>query len=204
MAFEIELKAWVEKYIFSNSGYRAGGGTVCEKLRNRLNTLGIYECAYEKDDVYYSGIRVRREKNASVDGRHSERVLVTWKVKEIRDGIEINDEKEFEVSDGKIFEELLERFDLRPESIKKKKGRAWNCAINGKEPVRAELSEVEGLGWFIELEIIAGDNSEKTVTEGRNRLLSLLDNMGIPRNSIESRTYTELLQDLEKSSVSEA
>ncbi|GHV43207.1 hypothetical protein AGMMS49546_24180 [Spirochaetia bacterium] len=198
MAFEIELKAWVDER---------------EKLKKRLNALAQYECAYEKDDTYWiftekvapdlpfsenipaSGVRVRWEDETDAQGRSSERVLVTYKVKEILDGIEINDEREFEVSNGKVFEELLERLGLCPGSVKKKKGWAWNSAVPGEPDVRAELSEVEGLGWFIELEIVANDNSEKTLSEGRNRLLTLLDSLDIPRNRIESRTYTGMLRD---------
>ncbi|GHT63626.1 adenylate cyclase [Spirochaetia bacterium] len=192
MAFEIELKAWIDDPLM---------------LKERLNTLGEYECAYEKDDTYWilsvpgsfagsSGVRVRREQNIDADSRSSERVLVTYKVKEVRDGIEVNDEREFEVTDGKVFEELLERFGLSPGSIKKKKGWAWNCTLPGEPPVRAELSEVEGLGWFIELEIIANNRDEKTVSAGRNRLLSLLDSLGISKDRIESRAYTGMLRDL--------
>ncbi|GHV49203.1 adenylate cyclase [Spirochaetia bacterium] len=193
MAFEIELKAWVDDPL---------------NLKERLNTLGEYECAYEKNDTYWilsvpgtgsipqSGVRVRREQNIDADGRSSERVPVTYKVKEILDGIEVNDEREFEVSDGKVFEELLERFGLSPLDIKRKKGWAWNCTLPGEPPVRAELSEVEGLGWFIEPEIITNNNDEKTVSAGRNRLLSLLDSLGIPKDRIESRTYTGMLRDL--------
>jgi adenylate cyclase class 2 len=197
MAFEIELKARVDER---------------EKLKSRLDSLGEYECAYEKNDAYWvtapgaqnpplpenrplSGVRVRREQNTGPGGHSSGRVLVTCKAKEIHGGIEINDEREFEVSDGAAFEELLERLGLRAGSVKKKKGQAWNCAAPGEPDVRAELSEVEGLGWFIELEIIANDNSKKTVTAGRNRLLSLLDTLGVPRDSIESRAYTSMLRE---------
>jgi adenylate cyclase class 2 len=199
MAFEIELKARIDEPL---------------RLKERLNALGEYECAYEKDDTYWipaekrapgipvpgsipqSGVRVRREQDTGADGRSSERVLVTYKVREIFDGIEINDEREFEVSDGKVFEEMLERLGLSPGSRKKKQGWAWNCALSGEPRVRAELSAVERLGWFIELEIIAADSGEETVRTGRNRLLALLDSLGIPRTRIESRAYTGMLHDL--------
>jgi adenylate cyclase class 2 len=208
MAFEIELKAWVDEPL---------------TLKKRLFTQGEYESAYEKDDTYWvfperavvqvpaqspatgsfpaSGVRVRRERHTGPKGGTEERVLVTYKVKEILDGIEINDEREFEVSDGKVFEDLLECLGLCPGSIKKKKGWAWNCSPRDSfnpqaADVRAELSQVEGLGWFIELEIIAGDKDEATIAQGRTRLLSLLDVLEIPRSRIEGRTYTGMLRDL--------
>jgi adenylate cyclase class 2 len=186
-----------------------------ERVKKRLSALGTYDCAYEKDDTYWvfdetrrpaametgrlclppPGVRVRREKNTAKDGGISKFSLVTYKIRELRAGIEVNDEREFEVSDGMVFEDLLRRLGLEPGIVKNKRGWAWT--LGGSEAgIRAELSDVKGLGWFLELEILAPEGDEKTIARRRERLLSSLDELEIPRETIESRPYTEMLKAL--------
>ncbi|MDR1288504.1 MAG: class IV adenylate cyclase [Treponema sp.] len=191
MALEVELKARVDDP---------------ETLKARLSAMGSYLGTYEKDDAYWlpaqgalfagegspalppPGLRVRRERNIREGGGVSEHVLVTWKTGKLEGGVEINDEREFNVSDAALFEDLLERLGLEPVIRKNKQGWAWNC-LREEGPVRAELSNVRGLGWFLELEI-----TEKT-GEGdmRERFFSLLERLEIPRDRIESRPYTLML-----------
>jgi adenylate cyclase class 2 len=216
MGIETELKARAEK----------------QDCKKRLETIAGQGTAFVKDDVYWfpagefsdlpnegfprggllrSGLRVRREKKSG-----KETTIVTWKRKEKRDGMEINDEKEFTVSRGTLFEELLYALGLRKKIIKHKEGWVWD--IDG---VTAELAEVSGihagtsnstgdgiqdssesgisdfpkgeilktLGWFLELEIL-GDTDEKAA---RRRLLGALAKAGIGEASIENRYYSELL-----------
>jgi adenylate cyclase class 2 len=119
--------------------------------------------------------------------------MVTFKMKEVRDGVEINREREFRLQDGEdgaaALEEMLGLFGLEPRSCKRKRGSAWDCG-----GVTAELHEVEGLGHFLELEILAEDGGVETVRQARAKLLDLLARCGIDRAKIESRYYTELLE----------
>lgn len=181
---EIELKAWVDDP---------------EDLRARLRSFAGSETAFEKADTYWlfsgagrsiplSGIRIRRETSVDPAGMVSRALWVTYKIKEIREGIEINDEREFSVSDSAAFEELLRRLGLEKGMEKRKKGWAWIY-----EGVTTELTEVEGLGWFVELEIISGDDKNETISAVRSRLLTLLHKIGVKRDRIEPRYYTEML-----------
>jgi adenylate cyclase class 2 len=206
MAIEIELKARLD-----------GPGAVGE----RLNALAVYEGSYEKNDTYWiaagnvsgegSGLRVRRESRVGASGRAGASVLITYKTKEFRDGIEVNDEREFYVSGGEdrsgdpadfggaeVFEELLYRLKLRPDIRKEKRGRAWTVPGPPFPSITVELSLARDLGWFVELEILADDRDEKTIVESRARLLALLDSLGVPRERIEGRTYTEMLRGLSR------
>ncbi|MDR2435076.1 MAG: CYTH domain-containing protein [Treponema sp.] len=191
MAVEIELKARLDDP---------------EPVKQRLFSLGTYCRSYEKSDTYWaaggnipsSEVRVRREIDTETDGRVREKTLVTYKIKEIRDGIEINDEREFLVAGagpdgagGDVFEGLLNRLGLRPFIRKEKKGRSWTV---GAPPVLAELSLVKDLGWFLELEILAEEKDERIIAESRKRLLSLLETLDIPPEWVESRPYTEMLK----------
>jgi adenylate cyclase class 2 len=146
-----------------------------------------------------SGVRVRKE--TAGDGRDDIRngiqtALITYKAKEVREDIEVNHEREFTVSDGDVFEELLTMLGLTPVKRKRKTGWAWmydNDTVAITEGITVELALVERLGYFIELEILANNDALATVASARESLLALLDLLGIARNRIETRYYTELL-----------
>jgi predicted adenylyl cyclase CyaB len=187
MSTEIELKVHVEDP---------------EAVKARLSALGTYLTAYEKDDTYWfpaensglppSGLRVRVEKDRADSGEISENTLITWKSREMDGGIEINDEKEFTVSHAENFVKLLALMGLKPGIKKHKQGWAWNCLEN-ETVIRAELSDVRNLGWFLELEIIAGGKAEAAALG--KKLLSLLEKTGISEDKIESRPYTRMLSE---------
>jgi adenylate cyclase class 2 len=185
VSVEIELKAWVDDP---------------DGLRLRFSSCAGQGTSFEKADAYWvfpggcgaapsSGVRLRRETKTDPAGTVSRALWVTYKVKEVRGGVEINDEREFSVSDAAAFEELLRRLGLQKDIEKNKRGWAWNCA-----GVTAELTEVAGLGWFVELEIVTDDDTGGTVTAARTRLLALLRKIGIKEDRIEPRYYTEMLR----------
>ena len=185
MATEIELKAHVRD---------------SEALKGVLSGKAQLKSAFEKRDVYWFGpetpdlrvakIRVRHEKLSSADGTEKSRCLVTYKVKEEYHGFEINDELEFEVEPAEAFEEFLKTAGLKPGAGKVKRGWAFT-----KEKLTAELVEVEGLGWFVELEILLDDKnkSEETIAWAKETLLAFLDSLAIEREAIESRFYLDML-----------
>jgi adenylate cyclase class 2 len=195
MATEIELKAWVENE---------------ERLRRRLSTLGDYTGSYEKEDLYWfpgpaggsiggsgglppSGVRVRREVRTGPGGQKRRIILVTCKNKEVREGIEVNEEEEFRVSGGRAFGVFLSRLGLVPAKKKRKRGWSWTAG-----DIQAELSQVEGLGWFIELEILEPREDEERVRAARERLFAFLAKTGIPESAVETRYYTEMLEERDK------
>ena len=201
MAVEIELKARLDDF---------------ERVRERLFAMGAYCRAHIKSDCYWlpdqaaagqqslpSGVRVRRDRGVNADGAAYGSILVTYKTKEITDGIEVNDECEFTISDAAPFEALLLRLGLRETHRKEKKGWAWLVAdapeVTKQPPILAEISMVEGLGWFLEIEIqVAGtiaDSERQTVEESRRRLLALLEKLEIPAAKIEPRPYTLMLKE---------
>jgi adenylate cyclase class 2 len=218
MPLEIELKARLDD---------------CKPVEERLSGLGTFCRSYKKSDSYWfpaqtgaeeaslppSGVRIRRESGTDADGTAYETVLVTYKQKEVTDGIEVNDEREFTVSApfskgvpssesaAPIFEDLLTRFGLCKGISKEKQGRAWTIPPESarqsgagqsgavQRPILAELSLVTGLGWFLEIEIIAEDDEEQTVEESRKRLLTLLEKLEITADRIEARPYTLMLRE---------
>ncbi|MDR0663056.1 MAG: class IV adenylate cyclase [Spirochaetaceae bacterium] len=191
MPFEIEIKAWVDDR---------------EAVERKIDLLAVFYGEFDKQDVYWfpisrngaengnalpsSGVRIRRE-TLRIPGKDAETTtLVTYKTKEVRDGIEINNEMEFTVDRARVFEELLRRLGLKPGISKKKRGRSWKSG-----GMTIEVSEIEGLGCFIELEIIAGDDSPETTATAKNRLYAFLKQTGINEDRIETRYYNDMLQD---------
>jgi adenylate cyclase class 2 len=203
MAIEIELKAW------------AGDP---EERKNLISRFAGPGEEFLKDDSYWyppsapgppgkgglpSGLRIRREerRKPSGDGKDLQTTRICFKTKEKREGIEINDEREFEVSDGQVFEELLIRLGLSPGAHKRKRGWAWTyrgitlelCEVSGSVSGESAGNEVR-LGWFAELEILADEDRGDTVAAARTRLFELLKQIGISEDRIEERYYTELLK----------
>jgi len=200
LAIEIELKAHVKD---------------SESLKRLLFEKAEYLCAFEKEDTYYfpldnsniprSGIRLRGESKTFPDGTVKKTAYVTYKTKEVRDGIEVNDEKEFEVRSSQyspviVFDEFLKMAGLEPGFSKHKRGWAFS-----KNVINAELLEVEKLGWFLEIEIVLNDvekdstvnnTVETTINEKKKQLLEFLSDLGIEKNAIESRYYSEMLKEL--------
>ena len=137
-------------------------------------------------------MRVRTERRVLPDGGGKSACLVTFKIKERRlDGLEVNRETEFSVSEGAAFTGLLSWLGFAPGFCKHKTGEVWD--VDG---VTAELADVavgvEPLGRFLELEIITTDNGAQMVETARARLLAVLAACGLGEDSIEKRYYTEL------------
>jgi adenylate cyclase, class 2 len=187
MAVEIELKAHIDDYAV---------------VKERLSAAGEYCRSYKKSDSYWlpaqpaaAGVRVRRESGVDAAGAAHESVFATYKIKEISKGLEVNHECEFSVSDADSFEEMLSHIGLHKAVCKEKEGWAWTVRSQneGQPPILAELSLVAGLGWFLEIEILAVDNSKQTVEESRGRLFTLLEKLEIPKDKIEEKPYTAML-----------
>jgi adenylate cyclase class 2 len=198
LAVEIELKAHVPDNLQS-----------IEALKILLSEKAEYLCEFEKEDTYYiqaadsnipkSGVRLRAESKIFSDGAQEKNVCVTYKTKEVRDGIEINDEKEFEVRSSQcrpetVFDEFLKMMGLKQGFSKRKKGWAFS-----KDEIKAELLEVEKLGWFLELEIVVNDVEvfeckDSTIEEKKERLMKFLSDLCIEKSAIESRYYSEMLK----------
>ncbi|MDR1256395.1 MAG: class IV adenylate cyclase [Spirochaetaceae bacterium] len=195
MAFEIELKAWVDDR---------------KAVEKRAGELAEFTADFEKEDVYWvpvsrsgmgggallsgSGVRIRRETLKAQGAAARSHVLVTYKTKEVRGGVEVNDEKEFTVTGLPAFEELLRRMGFEAGISKKKRGRSWRYG-GGADGITVEISDVERLGCFMELEIMAGDNGANTVNAAREKLLSFLKLAGIGEDRIETRYYNEMLKE---------
>lgn len=178
MAIEIELKAHLESL-------EAG----CQKVRSAIAV--DKESTYLKSDSYFIN-PVQPEITEFRLRESGDRKLVTKKVKTLTDGIEVNDEIEFEISDAESFKKFAELSGYQIGIRKVKKGVAFHSG-----DFLLEVSDIEGLGAFIEIELMLPDEASPSKIEAaRERILTLLDSLSISREKIESRYYTDLLRAL--------
>jgi adenylate cyclase class 2 len=189
--YEIELKAHVADP---------------QAVRAALNGFASFLGTLDKQDWYWkqqSGprgamqVRLRTERVLSAPGAAPpppERHLVTYKRKELRvthtgsAPIEVNDEREFFVTNRDAFRLFLEDASFRESHQKHKIVDQW-----AHEDALIELCCVPPLGYFLEIEILSPTNDGKTVAVARRTLESLIQRAGVSLEAIEPRYYSDLL-----------
>ena len=174
MTFEVELKARLRQP---------------EEVEKQAAGLGMFIEEVYKEDVYFR----RRGETALIPAdryrlRHEgTKAVVTFKQMVTAGNVEVNDEVEFEVSDAYAFFRFVDRFGFEPFVVKRKKSRVYRV---GRATI--ELSEVEHLGHFAELEILC--NQEVDVPAARAELTSLLAALGLTESDLEPRRYIAMIQ----------
>ncbi len=175
MSYEIEVKAWVSDPA---------------ALEEQLEGRGTFVRHFEKNDVYFEGQATYGDQPITVRIREDgEESLCTFKERQTVDGVEHNREWEFSIGDPLALETLLLRLGL-PEFVRKRKtGVAYRL-----DDLLVELSEVEGLGHFVEVEILVESSAgEEMQSRSKQRVREALTSLGIPDSAIESKPYTKLL-----------
>jgi len=179
MQREVEIKAWVHDP---------------ERLKALLDSVRARHVRdFCKHDRYYRLVLPNAQKQdvrVRIDGS---KAMVTFKDKKLIAGIECNSEYEFAISDPVPFEELLFRLGALNLVTKKKTGTAWVY-----ENLLVELSYVDGLGHFVEIEVVADvTDSEKDawMQLARNRVQAVYQTLSAAGLTIEEKPYTLMLQE---------
>jgi predicted adenylyl cyclase CyaB len=156
----------------------------------------------EKSDAYWHGPDWRLNRGAKgfrirCEGGSS---IVTFKAKRSEGGIEVNRESEFEISDPEAFHEFIVRLGCEPFFGKRKSGLAFKAGGSGAEPewpneATIEIVEVQGLGDFIEIEVLLEDEDPAKIALAQGEIRALLARAGVSDSDIESRFYSELLME---------
>ena len=139
-------------------------------------------------------VRIRTECTETPAKEKTCRHFVTYKEKrrECKENpaLEVNNEKEFAMSDRAEFEQFLQKAGFEAVFEKHKKSMQWT-----KDCVLIELCTVKHLGDFLEMEILAETADKKHIKEARLKLEKLLKKYGIPLEQIEPMYYSELLKE---------
>jgi len=125
-------------------------------------------------------IRLRIEKGKS---------FLTTKKRTFKGKTEINREIEIPLgSPTRAIEFFENALGLKPFVIKKKKTKLFK-----RGNIKAELNFVEGLGWFLEIEILKKNLSKSDEKQTLSKISSVFKTLGIKEQDFEPRYYIELL-----------
>jgi adenylate cyclase class 2 len=172
-------------------------------LHETLQSIGAqFIREYTKSDRYWRltlpdttflDIRIRQDDNQT---------CMTFKDRTsvgTHQGIENSTEYETQVSKSSVIETLLIRLQAQPLITKIKKGFAWRY-----KNALLELSEVESLGWFLEIEYLLeideqardskpDEGSLSIENQAHDSILNILSTLGFTESDLEHQTYTSLL-----------
>lgn len=181
---EVEIKARVKSL-----------GEVEARLPGRARLFGEIDF----HDTYFcpAGVKGYTQKRFRLR-RAGPRSFVTAKQK-VREGkVSADIEHEFEVSDAEAFTRFALMFGFRVMIEKRKRGRRWLFeplpGAGSERPLVVELVTIEGLGDFVEVEIMVEKKEELAAAHRRIELV--LEELGIEPEAVEARAYTRLLHDL--------
>lgn len=176
------------------------GDLAAEKLADRAAALGFLPVEQVRErDIYFNGterdfrrtdeaLRLRSVRQLP-DGPWES--LITYKGPKLDRVSNARTEYETGVSDGGTAQELLEALGYRPLAEVNKVRRTYRL-----DQVTLCLDQVQGLGGFLELELLVpGEEQREAAVE---RLLALLEELGIPRDQLSRRSYLELLAEKQK------
>lgn len=170
-------------------------GVSAEVLLERAGSMGFRPAAQLREtDVYFNGndrdfrrtdeaLRLRRVQTLPGGAEES---LLTYKGPKLDQVSSARTEYETAVADGETAGKLLEALGYRPVFTVEKLRREYHLA-----DVTLCLDDVTGLGTYLELETLAP--SEEAREAAVNRLLTLLDQLGISRDQLTRSSYLELL-----------
>ncbi len=165
-------------------------------MPERLLALGFApSAALEETDLYFNGsgerdfrktaeaLRLRRRRDLAAG---TEGVLMTYKGPKIDPRSNTRTEHETSVGDLETGRKLLEALGLQAQFTVDKTRREYTG-----RGVTVCLDAVEGLGSFLELETLLEDGSGRDAAV--DRLLALLDQLGVSREALSRKSYLELL-----------
>ena len=155
-----------------------------EEMRKRIEGVGASFLREEvQEDVYFSVplpelLRVRRISNLG-------KAFLTYKRIADPGRNEEFDELEVEVSDFDTTVEILKRLGYEEDVVVRKRRLVYRLGN-----VTFELSEVEGLGGFLDIEIISDD-----VEGAKRKIWEVAEKLGLTEKDVEPRLYQELIRE---------
>lgn len=183
-----------------------------ERTERLLAAVADFSFRCIKTDRYWSiGKKTIRTRLERIGG--TETVLITHKLKRYSGAIETNRELEFELPAAAlpVFTAMLEGCGFICTAEKQKDTKVFiphadifaAGLLDGAERISAELSVIEPIGSFLEIEILYPDanaNADTDTASGERHLRNarlifdtLLAAVEVPQDAIEPRPYNELL-----------
>ncbi|HDZ35347.1 MAG TPA: class IV adenylate cyclase [Thermococcus sp.] len=155
-----------------------------EDIKRAIESLGALFVGEEvQEDLYFSLplpelLRIRKIANLN-------RSFLTYKLITDPGKNEEFDEIEVEVSDFEKTREILKRLGFKEDVWVKKRRLVYKL-----DDVTFELSEVEGLGAFLDIEVLSDD-----VEAAKRKIWEVAGKLGLTEKDVEPRLYQELLKE---------
>jgi len=188
------MKLEIEKKV------RVAGPGALEPL---LAARGRFAGTLRKEDRYYligrrdgEPIDLLRDPIVRVRTGEGEGARISAKRRAFIGSTEVNEEVEIAASPAGAVAWLFESYlGVSPFVVKRKETRLW---IAGE--LHAELSLVEGLGWFLEVELLrdppdAGPARDAAAAEGARLVDDFIASLGLSPGDGEARPYVQLLME---------
>lgn len=187
--YEVEIKASLD-------------GITKEQLRTAANTAGFsYLESLRETDIYFNGNErdfrktdeaLRLRSCRSLSHNNGEQTLITYKGPKLDQKSSARMEYETSVGEFHIMENILSSLGYKAMfKVEKSRETFRLCGETRKPQITLCLDTVEGLGDYMELETLASSEDEKQ--DAVERLLGLLESLGIPRENMTRKSYLELL-----------
>jgi adenylate cyclase class 2 len=154
------------------------------ELRDRISSLGATFVREEiQEDLYFSVplpslLRVRRIVNLG-------KAFLTYKHIQDPGRNEEFDELEVEVSDFDTTVGILKRLGFKEDVWVRKRRLVYRL-----DDVTFELNDVEGLGGFLDIEVMSDD-----VEYAKRKIWEVAERLGLSEEDVEPRLYQELLRE---------
>jgi len=174
LADEIELKAKISSR---------------EEIAKRVITMGgRFLREVTQEDLYFRHpCRDLRDRDEALRLRKEEgRCILTFKGRRLGSGVKMREEVEVVVDDGGAAATILKRLGFEEAFMISK-----NRRIHALEGAEISLDSVDGLGEFVEIELILKDG---VAIEGmKEKLHDLAERLQIPKERLTTESYLELL-----------
>ncbi|HCL57285.1 MAG TPA: class IV adenylate cyclase [Spirochaetia bacterium] len=169
------------------------------KILDKIKEIAFYKGEKHKEDVYFAPINIERI-NIYKDPIFRIRIeegkkILSYKKKKFIDKTEVNDEHEIDISGSDIpqMRAFFRHIGYLPFIEKKKKTSLYVVKDLEGYDVSIEHNEVEKLGEFIEIEVLAQNESEAVKVE--KIICDLFKKIGIKDEDIEPKYYIDLLME---------
>lgn len=151
-----------------------------EGLKIKLKKIAKY--LGKESDVDYFFINETIHENYEFRLRKSiKEKIVTFKIQKSTDSIQENTEFKFSIDDPEDFVSFIETLGFKFVSSIKKVSEIFQ-----KEVISIRLSEVEDLGFFIE---ITAEYTDESKEEHKEKMLKILEQLEISKELIDNRSY---------------
>ena len=153
------------------------------EIRRRIEAIAHFDHEEVQEDLYFSVplpslLRIRRIVN------QNESILGYKFIKDSRN--EEFEEVEVKVEDFEKTREILKRLGFEEDIWVKKHRYVYKLG-----DVTFELNRVEGLGDFLDIEVISDDP-----VEAKKRIWEIAEKLGLTERDVEPRLYQELMKDI--------